>query len=310
MSRPDEQTTLSRRDLFLTGAIGAASLVFGAESALAQEAPQQRRQRRQGQGQGQRRGPYAPFRMGIQSYSLRHFKLDEALAKTQQLGLRNWEAYPAHIPQTDDPAKIKEMLDKLLAHQVRLRSWGVVGFDADEAKTRKVLDFAKAMNTGRGEAGFVISADPNPDSFAVLDRVLEQYPNIFIAIHNHGPGHRYDKITDVTKAIQGHHERIGACVDTGHYLRSGEDPVAAVKAFGKRTYGVHLKDVKDKTKFTEVGKGDLKVADLLKELRGLQYRQIVSLEYEEHPENPISYIEECLAATREAIKQIAPPARQ
>jgi len=301
MIRSDEQNAITRRDLLRTGAISAAALVFGAESALAQDA-QQRRQR--GQGQGQRRGPYAPFRMGIQSYSLRHFKLDEALAKTQQLGLRNWEAYPAHIPQTDDPAKIKEMLDKLRASNVRLRSWGVVGFDADEAKTRKVLDFAKAMNVA------VVSADPSPESFPVLDKVLEQYPDIFIAIHNHGPGHRYDKITDVTKAIQGHHERIGACVDTGHYLRSGEDPVAAVKAFGKRTYGVHLKDVKDKTKFTEVGKGDLKVADLLKEIREHQYRQIIALEYEEYPENPISYIEECLAATREAIKKIAPPAPQ
>jgi len=80
--------------------------------------------------------------------------------------------------------------------------------------------------------------------------------------------------------------------------------VAAVKAFGKRTYGVHLKDVKNKTQFTEVGKGDLKTVDLLKELRAIQYRQIISLEYEEHPENPIAQIEECLSATREAIKQI------
>ena len=300
-----DDAAMNRRELFRNGLLSGAALLLGADSALAQDPqqPQQRRRRQaQGQGQGRRLGPYAPFRMGIQSYSLRHFKLDEALDKTKALGLRFWEAYPAHIPQTDDPAKIKEMLDKLAASQVRLRSWGVVGFDADEAKTRKVLDFAKAMNVA------VVSADPSPESFPVLDKVLEQYPEIYIAIHNHGPGHRYDKISDVTKAIQGHHERIGACVDTGHYLRSGEDPVAAVKAFGKRTYGVHLKDVKGKTQFTEVGKGDLKVADLLKELRGLQYRQIISLEYEEHVENPISYIEECLAATREAIKQIRPPA--
>ena len=61
-----------------------------------------------------------------------------------------------------------------------------------------------------------------PESFAVLDKVLEQYPGIYIAIHNHGPGARYDKIADVANAIKGHHERIGACVDTGHYLRSCE----------------------------------------------------------------------------------------
>lgn len=301
MNLSDRDSAVSRRELMRAGAIGAAALVLGADSALAQEA--QQRQRRQGQGQGRRLGAYAPFRMGIQSYSLRHFKVDEALEKTKQLGLRFWEAFPAHIPQTDDPAKVKEMRDKLQAAQIRLRAWGVVGFDADETKTRKVLDFAKAMNIA------VVSADPSPESFPVLDKVLEQYPDIFIAIHNHGPGHRYDKISDVSKAIQGHHERIGACVDTGHFLRSGEDPVAAVKAFGKRTYGVHLKDVKGKTTFTEVGKGDLKTVELLKELRGLDYRQIISLEYEEHAENPMSYIEECLSATREAIKQVAPAAQ-
>src|SRR5205085_2397299 len=150
------------------------------------------------------------------------------------------------IPQTDDPAKIKETLDKLSAANVRLRAWGVVPFDADESKTRKVLDFAKAMNFA------VISADPSPESFAVLDKMLEQYPGIFIAIHNHGPGASYDKIADVTRAIQGRHDRIGACVDTGHYLRSGEDPVEAVKKIGTRVYGVHLKDVKGKTQFTEL----------------------------------------------------------
>ena len=37
---------------------------------------------------------------------------------------------------------------------------------------------------------------------------------------------------------------IGACVDTGHYIRSDEDPVEAIERFGKRTFGVHLKDVK------------------------------------------------------------------
>ena len=39
--------------------------------------------------------------------------------------------------------------------------------------------------------------------------------------------------------------KIGCCIDTGHFLRSREDPVDAAEAFAGRTYGVHLKDVKD-----------------------------------------------------------------
>jgi sugar phosphate isomerase/epimerase len=168
---------------------------------------------------------------------------------------------------------------------VRLAAWGVQGFDADEAKSRKVFEFAKAANVR------VISADPAPDSFAVLDKLVEEY-NINIAIHNHGPGHRYDKIADITKAIDGHNRRIGVCIDTGHFLR-----------FGDRTYGVHLKDVKDKKTFTEIGKGDLRTADFLKELQKAKYNRVIALEYEEHEKDPAPYIEECLTAVKAAIEK-------
>ena len=38
----------------------------------------------------------------------------------------------------------------------------------------------------------------------------------------------------------------------------------AVEVFGKRVYGVHLKNVKDALSFTILGQGDLRIADLLK----------------------------------------------
>ena len=85
-----------------------------------------------------------------------------------------------------------------------------------------------------------------------------------IGIHNHGPGHKWAKIDTIAAAIKDHHPKIGCCVDTGHFLRSREDPVRAVEVFGKRIYGVHLKDVKDATTFTILGEGDLRTADLLK----------------------------------------------
>ncbi len=245
------------------------------------------------------KGGYAPFSMGIQSYSLRSYNLDEALANTKRLGLHFWEAIHAHIPETNDPAKIKELLAKLRAADITLSAWGVQGFSADEGKARATFEFARLM-------GFkVISADPTPDSLPVLDKLLEEYKksNIVIAIHNHGPGARYDKISSVSAALNGHHPRLGACVDTGHFLRSGEDPVEAVKTFGARTYDVHLKDVKGKTQFTELGYGDLRTVDLLKELLKLKYNGILALEYEEHEKDPLQYIDICLASTRDAIKK-------
>ena len=41
-----------------------------------------------------------------------------------------------------------------------------------------------------------ITADPSPESFASLNDLVQEF-DIRIAIHNHGPRHRYNKVVDV-----------------------------------------------------------------------------------------------------------------
>ncbi len=240
--------------------------------------------------------PYGPFRMGLQSYSLRGYDTDTALDMTRKLGIHYWEAFQAHVPLTDSRDKIADMLARFKEHKITLTAWGVQGFTADETAARKAFDFAKMCGLQS------ISADPAPESFNLLDKLVNEY-RINIAIHNHGPGARYDKLAGVLAAVEGRHPRIGACVDTGHALRSSEDPVEWVKRLGKRVYGVHLKDVKGATQFTEVGKGDLRTVELFRELHRLKYPWLVALEYEEHEKEVGPYIDECLAATRDAIEK-------
>src|SRR5689334_2764983 len=87
--------------------------------------------------------PY-PFKLGLQSYSLRSLSLEDALAKTKELGLKWWEAFPGHMPITDDAAKIASYRQALQGHGVTLISYGVVDFSNDEADARKKFQFAKA----------------------------------------------------------------------------------------------------------------------------------------------------------------------
>lgn len=250
--------------------------------------------------------PYAGFKMGIQSYSLRGFDTRTALKHTQALGLKYWEAYSKHIPPNALPRNVEEYRGLLEAAGVTLLAYGVEGFDANETKARSLFDFAKAM-------GIVsISANPqkNKATFDLLDKLVEEY-GIAIAIHNHGPGALYDKISDVEEMVKDRHPRIGACVDTGHYLRSDEDPVEAIERFGRRTFGVHLKDVKTLQEggqrrkiMTILGQGDLNTLGCLKALRKLDYQNCLSLEYEENPDNPLSDIEVCLKVVREAAAKL------
>jgi sugar phosphate isomerase/epimerase len=235
---------------------------------------------------------YGPFRMGIQSYSLRNFGFEEALDQTQDLGLKYWESFSAHIPP--DPDQAAAHAKKAAMRGVEVIGFGVVHFGKDADAARKLFEFGKALGIQ------YLSADPDPDAFDVLDKLVEEY-GIAVGIHNHGPGHRYDTIDVIRKAIRGHHEKIGCCIDTGHFLRSKQDPVEAVEIFDSRIYGVHLKDVKDATTFTVLGKGDLKTAVLLKALADREYKYCLALEYEEHPEDPIGEIRECLQAARKAL---------
>jgi sugar phosphate isomerase/epimerase len=237
--------------------------------------------------------PYGPFKMAFQSYSLRGLNgVHKALDATEELGVHFWEAFPGHFPA--DVKKADEYKKLAADHGVTVIGYGVSGFGKDHDKNRKLFEFAKAMGFG------YLSADPSEDAFDNLDKLVEEY-GVAIGIHNHGPGHKWAKIDTIAAAIKDHHPKIGCCVDTGHFLRSREDPVRAVEVFGDRVFGVHLKDVKDARKFTILGQGDLRTADFLKALAKNHYGYGLMIEYEEKPEDPTEDIRECLAAYRKAL---------
>ena len=238
--------------------------------------------------------PYAPFEMGIQSYSLREFGLLEALTKTEELGLQAWEVYSAHVPTDSTPGAIAKIRQEAQTRHVTISGFGVQRFTNDHDANAKLFEFGKSL------AIKYFSADPDPDSFESLDRLVEEF-DIAVGIHNHGPGHRYGPIASIRDAIRDHHAKIGCCIDTGHFLRSGEDPLEAVEVFNDRIYGVHLKDVKDGETFTVLGQGDLRIADLLKALADRDYSYCLALEYEENPADPIADIRACLEATKAAL---------
>ncbi len=273
----DGTRNFSRREVLAAGLAGVATLGLAGRPARARVAAPA--------------GEYGPFKLGLQSYSLRHYKTAEALAKTKELGLHYWESYSAHT--NISPAKASEYKAMASAAGVEVIGFGVSSFTKDHDANRKIFEFGKAMGVG------YLSADPTTDAFDSLDKLTEEY-GIAIGIHPHGPKARWQKIDQIFGAIKDHSDKIGVCNDTGHFLRSNEDPVRAVEVFGKRTYGVHLKDVKDATTFTILGEGDLKLAELMKALAKINYSYCVALEYEESESNPIPDIEKCLAAVRKA----------
>ena len=239
---------------------------------------------------------YGGFPMGIQSYSLRAFGIDGkegALQKIADLGLHWVEFFGRHYPITPDKIKIGEMNAKLAKHDLHVSAHGVNGFGGNHEANEKIFRFAKQAGIRN------ISADPKPNSFDSLDKLVAKY-DVRIAIHNHGPSARFDKIDDALKAVKGHDKRIGFCADLGHYIRSSEDPVEVIHKLSDRLYGVHLKDFAEQKKSTHgviLGKGHLDVVAVFKALKkvGFPADGALSLEYEENAANPIADIKQCLA---------------
>ena len=239
------------------------------------------------------------FKLGIQLYSLRGYDVDTALKHAADLGFDQVEFYSGMLATEASAEEITAMRKKVSDLGLSISAHGVNRMTKDAAANRKLFEFAKALGIP------TLTADPDPDSFDNLDGLVKEF-DIRVAIHNHGPRHRYNKALDVLNAIKGHDERIGACADLGHYIRSGQPATEVIRLLRGRLYGIHLKDfaeMKDQTEGVILGKGHLDVAGVFSALRAVNFpaNGALSLEYEENPQDPIDDIRQCVAVARKAM---------
>ncbi len=245
----------------------------------------------------------AGYRLGIQLYSLRGYNVDDALRHAADLGFEQVEFYSGMLATNASMDEIRAVRKKVNELGLSISAHGVNRLTKDADANRKLFEFAKALGIP------TITADPDPDSFDNLDELVKEF-DIRVAIHNHGPRHRYNKAVDVLTAIDKHDERIGACADLGHYIRSGQGATEVIRLLKGRLYGIHLKDfaeMKDKTHGVILGKGHLDVEGVFRGLKavGFPANGAISLEYEENPKDPIADIRQCVAVARKAMKAAA-----
>jgi sugar phosphate isomerase/epimerase len=256
---------------------------------------------------------YGGFAMGLQSFTLRELPLEAMLDAVQRLGLRHVELIPetkllfyefgSHFPVGEDATAIAQVRAALDARGLQLSASGVHGV-ADEAEARRLFAFARAAKIP------LLTIMPDDEALDPLDRLCAEHPDVKLGIHNHGPWFRYDKIADVEASLAGRHPGFGACVDAGHFIRSGEDPAEAVRRLGPRVHGVHLKDFRAEGFLAEgciLGQGKLDLDAFFGALRAIGFgpQQALSLEYEESPDDPIADVEACLRAASEAAERVA-----
>ena len=190
--------------------------------------------------------PCKGWKLGTQAYSFNRFSFYEAIEKTSSLGLNYIEAYPGQkltnekgSPKTDmnlSPELRQEVKDRLKAAGIKLVNFGVVGLGNNEQKAREVFEFAKDMGIQ------TVVSEPPLEAIPMLDKLCQEY-KINLAIHNHPKPSRYWNPDTVLKACQGRSKYVGACADTGHWVRSGLDPVECLKKLDGRIKSLHFKEL-------------------------------------------------------------------
>lgn len=251
---------------------------------------------------------FGGFAVGVQSYTFRNFSTEQALKRIQYLGLRFVEFFRQHARPDSSVEQIQALRRLCADYGITPIAFGVEMFTKDHDKNKRLFEFGQALGIKH------LSADPDPDSFDSLDKLVEEY-KISIAIHPHGPVgrgelHRWHSAEVILQAVRNHHPLIGSCLDTGHLIRADQlgkklDPAQQIRLMGARNFGIHLKD-HDNARKTDVpyGKGVLDVPGVLKALKDVQFKGYISIEYEAKPEDPTSDVKQCVDFVRQAIQQL------
>jgi len=255
---------------------------------------------------GQSRSPVAlqagkrRFELGLASYTLRKFKLDETLAMTQRVGLKYICLKSFHLPLESTPTEIEAVAAKVKKAGIELYGGGVIYMN-NEAEVHRAFDYAKTAGMK------VIIGAPKPELLPLINKKVQEY-DIKLAIHNHGPGDKvYPTPGSAYERIKQLDRRIGLCNDIGHTLRAGVDPSVSAEKFADRLLDVHIKDVSASTvkgREVEVGRGVIDIPKFLKTLLKIEYSGIVAFEYEKDAEDPLAGLAESVGYVRGVLAVI------
>lgn len=287
-----------RRSFLKFTALGAASAVFtkesfglGAPFAVARDARSIAKAKEVG------------VKLGVASYSLRKFPRAKAIEMTKALGTPFINLKSFHLPYESSPAEIAAARREIEAAGLQIVGGGTITFEKDtDEDVQKYFDYAKAAGMP------VIVSTCNPSFLPRVEKFAKRY-DIRVALHNHGPEDtNFPSPYDVLKAVKGMDARMGLCMDIGHTVRTGTDPVRAAADAGPRLLDMHAKDLRDlKVKESQciVGEGKIPIAALFRQLEKMRFPGYVNLEYEIDEDDPLPGMKQSMAHMRGVLAGLA-----
>lgn len=241
-------------------------------------------------------------RLGLCTYTFRKFTRAQAIQMIKEAGVKYVNIKDVHLSMKITPEEMRATAQEFRDAGLEIVAGGTISMNKpDEALIRASFAYAKTCGMP------VIVAAPTRETLPIVEKMAKEF-DIRIAIHNHGPEDKhFPSPYDVLDAVKNLDPRMGLCMDVGHAMRTGTDVVKAAADAGPRLHDVHIKDLADpkaRDSQVAVGKGVMPVADLFRQLRKMNYKGTVDLEYEINVNDPLPGVKESLAFMRGVIEKL------
>jgi len=234
--------------------------------------------------------------LAVQTWTFRLFDLDEGIRKTREAGIDQVEisggvllagkSKRAAAMTADEKNWLRDILTE---NKVRAVSLG------GSQGTPEDFDFAREMGLD------FLQGEPPYEKLIEVSRRAEEF-GVRFSLHNHPKESQYWDYRESLKRIKDCSPALGFCPDTGHFMRSGFDPLQVIREFSGRIVSVHMKDLNDTNpdaksdvKLHDVpwGTGAGQVEAILDELKEQGFTGPVIVEYEYDWENNLADVKKC-----------------
>ena len=237
---------------------------------------------------------YEDFKIGVAGYTYRSYDIDQTLAFLKSMEVHYMSVKDWWLPLDST----KEQMD---AFKAKCREYDVEPYILGPIYMRSEAEVDRAFAYAERYGSDVFIGVPN---YELTDYVIKKVKDtgIKVAIHTHGPdGAPFPNIQKVAEVYKDPSLGIGCCMDLGHSVRMGEDIVKDIKKYKAWIYDIHIKDESEASKAGktwEMGRGVMDFRPIMKVLRQIKYKGVVSLEFEKNGNNPHPGVAESIGYLR------------
>jgi sugar phosphate isomerase/epimerase len=229
------------------------------------------------------------FKIGMAGFTFRTFDIDQTIQMLDRIDVRYLCIKDFHLPLNSTDEEIKNFHAKLAAKGITGYGVGPIYMNT-EREVNDAFDYARRVGVR------VMVGVPAEKLFKYVNDKVKQY-DIRYAIHNHGPEDKYPDATSIWERVKDLDPRMGLCLDVGHNMRAGKNPVADLKRYSSRIFDIHIKNVTEATgkgDTCEMGRGVIDIPAFVKMLRSVDYTGVCSLEFEKDGDDPLPGVAESI----------------